>query len=431
MRDNGRAGIMHRVAVGGRSLAAYAPFAGTEIIKEIEALAGPLRGARIAHVSATAEGGGVAELLGTLVPLMRGVGLEADWMVIAGSDPFFQVTKSLHNGLHGMLLELTDEMRRTFLEVNEANAATFPGSSYDFVVVHDPQPAPLRLLRPDDGGSWIWRCHIDLTTANPVFWDYLRPFIQLYDASIFSMPAYVMPDLQMERVAIIPPAVDPLSPKNEPLEEREIRTLIRARGIDPARPLLLQVSRYDPWKDPLGVIDVYRGVRRQLPDVQLVLLGALADDDPEGTEYYRRALAYAGSDPDIHVLLNTGGPHEVNALQRAASVVLQKSLREGFGLTVTEGLWKARPVIGGNAGGIPLQIEDGQTGYLVSTTDECIDRAVKLLHNPTAATEMGRRGRETVRSKFLSTVNLRNYLALFSELRDRHPPLHPRSASPR
>ena len=305
----------------------------------------------------------MAELLGTLVPLMRSAGLEADWMVIAGSDSFFQVTKSLHNGLHGMPLELTDEMRHTFLDVNTMNAATFPADSYDYVVVHDPQPAPLRRLRPDDGGSWIWRCHIDLTAANPVFWDYLRPFIQLYDAAIFSMPAYVMPDLQVERVAIIPPAVDPLSPKNEPLEEREILTLIQARDIDPARPLLLQVSRYDPWKDPLGVIDVYRGVRRQLPDVQLVLLGALADDDPEGTEYYRRALAYAGSDPDIHVLINTGGPHEVNALQRAASVVLQKSLREGFGLTVTEGLWKARPVIGGNVGGIPLQIEDGQTGH--------------------------------------------------------------------
>jgi trehalose synthase len=431
MSDAGPAERMQRVAVGDRSLAAYAPFAGMEIIGEIEALAEPLRGARVAHISATAEGGGVAELLGTLVPLMRSVGLEADWMVIAGSDTFFQATKSLHNGLHGMPLELTEEMRRTFLEVNVANAATFPGDSYDYVVVHDPQPAPLRLLRSDDGGSWIWRCHIDLTAANPVFWDFLRPFLQVYDASIFSMSDYVMPDLHSQHVAIIPPAVDPLSPKNEPLAENEILALTRARGIDPARPLLLQVSRFDPWKDPLGVIDVYRGVRRQFPEVQLVQLGSLADDDPEGTVYYQRALAYAGTDPDIHVLINTGGAREVNALQRLASVVLQKSLREGFGLTVTEGLWKARPVIGGNAGGIPLQIEDGQNGYLVSSVDECIDRAVRLLRNPSAAAEMGRRGKETVRRKFLSTVNLRGYLALFNELRDRHPPLHPRLASPR
>jgi trehalose synthase len=230
------------------------------------------------------------------------------------------------------------------------------------------------------------------------------------------MASYSRPDLAVGRKAIIPPSIDPLSPKNAPLNGLLGSLLIEKAGLDPARPMMVQVSRFDPWKDPLGVVDVYRGVRKRIADLQLVLMGALADDDPEGTEYYQRTLDYAGDDPNIHVLINTGGPLEVNAFQRLATVVLQKSLREGFGLTVTEALWKERPVIGGDVGGIPLQIRDGTSGYLVSSVEECIERAVDILHNPIAAAEMGRRGRETVRRKFLSTVNLRNYLALFYEL---------------
>lgn len=406
---------MRRVPVGDKSLASYAPLAGDDILDEIEALAAPLRGARVAHVSATAVGGGVVELLRALVPLMNSVGLQVDWWVISGSEEFFQVTKSLHNGLHGMPLELTEDMKRTFLQVNADNASTFE-SGYDFVVIHDPQPLAMRRLRPHDTGAWIWRCHIDLTAANPVFWDFVRPFIQDYDAAIFSMASYSRSDLAIGHKAIIPPSIDPLSPKNAPLDELPGSRLIEKTGLDPAQPMMVQVSRFDPWKDPLGVVDVYRGVRRRIGNIQLVLMGALADDDPEGTEYYQRTRDYAGNDPDIHVLINTGGPLEVNAFQRLATVVLQKSLREGFGLTVTEALWKERPVIGGNVGGIPLQIRDGTSGYLVSSVEECIERAVDMLRHPLAAADMGRRGRETVRRKFLSTVNLRNYLALFYEL---------------
>jgi trehalose synthase len=406
---------MRRVPVGDKSLASYALLAGDDILNEIEALAAPLRGARVAHVSATAVGGGVVELLSALVPLMNSVGLQADWWVISGSEEFFQVTKRLHNGLHGMPLQLTEDMKQTFLQVNAANAAAFPGG-YDYVVIHDPQPVAMRRLRPRDTGAWIWRCHIDLTDASPVFWDFVRPFIQDYDAAIFSMASYSRPDLAVGHSAIIPPSIDPLSPKNAPLDKITGSQFIQNAGLDPARPMMVQVSRFDPWKDPLGVVDVYRGLRRRIPDIQLVLMGALADDDPEGTEYYRRTLDYAGTDPDIHVLINTGGPLEVNAFQRLAAVVLQKSIREGFGLTVTEALWKERAVIGGDVGGIPLQIRDGISGYLVSSVEECIERAEDILRHPVAAAEMGIRGRETVRRKFLSTVNLRNYLALFYEL---------------
>jgi trehalose synthase len=315
-----------------------------------------------------------------------------------------------------MPLPLTDDMRRTYLEGNAQNAVSF-SEPCDFAVVHDPQPAPLCRLRRDEGRHWIWRCHIDLTAANPTYWEFIRPYIEAYDAAIFSIPEYAMPDLRVGHVAVIPPAIDPTTPKNAPLHPAEAAALLQARGVDPERPLLLQVSRFDPWKDQLGVIDAYRQVRREIPSVQLVLMGALAGDDPEGTDYFARSLDYAGNDPDIHVLINTGGPLEVNAFQRSAAVVLQKSLREGFGLTVTEGLWKARPVIGSNVGGIPLQIEDGVSGYLVSSVAECASRTVSVLQNPAKAAALGERGQDTVRSKFLSTVYLRNYLALFSELR--------------
>jgi trehalose synthase len=415
MKSESAQAAMRQVELPENSLSGYAPVAGEDMITEIETLAAPLRGARVLHVSATAQGGGVAELLSALVPLMRSVGLDAEWRIISGSPEFFHVTKSLHNGLHGMPLNLTPQMQQTFLEVNAFNATAFPGT-YDFVVVHDPQPLPLRTLLPNDTGTWIWRCHIDMTNANPVFWNFVRPYIEAYDAAIFSMEAYARADLKIRHQAIIPPAIDPYSSKNAPQTVGQSTRLIEKAGVDPARPMLVQVSRFDPWKDPLGVVDVYRGIRRDIDTLQLVLLGALVDDDPEGAEYYRRTIEYAGNDPDIHVLLNTGGPEEVNAFQRLATVVLQKSIREGFGLTVTEALWKERPVIGGNVGGIPLQIQDGETGYLVSSVEECIRRVADVLRHPAAAANMARQGHEKVRLNFLSTANLRNYLELFATL---------------
>jgi trehalose synthase len=408
---------MQRVVVQTKALSDYAPVVGDDVIAELEHLAKPFQGARVLHINATAYGGGVAEMLHTLVPLMRSAGLEAEWRTISGTDDFFNVTKSMHNALQGMDLDLTPGMRAAYLHANVDNAVYFE-DEFDFVVVHDPQPAPLRALRASDPGKWIWRCHIDLTAANPIYWSFLRPFIQDYDAAIFTMPEYVKRDLNIGKIAIVPPAIDPLSPKNAPMSDADARRVVSLYNIDPDRPMLVQVSRFDPWKDPLGVIDVYRAVKKEFPETQLIMAGSMAHDDPEGMEYYQRTKDYAGDDPDVHLLSNLDGVGnvEINAFQREATVVLQKSLREGFGLTISEGLWKSRPVIGGNVGGIPLQIEDGKTGYLVGSVEECIERTLELMRHPKDAAEMGARGREEVRHKFLSTANLRNYLRLFNEL---------------
>jgi trehalose synthase len=390
---------------------------GDEVVAELRQLAQPLRGARVVHISSTAYGGGVAEMLHTLVPLMRDAGLEAEWRIIAGRDDFFAATKSMHNALQGMDLELTPAAKAAYLHANVDNAVYFE-DEFDYVIVHDPQPAPLRMLRAGDRGKWIWRCHIDLTAANPVYWGFLRPFVQMYDAAIFTLPSYVKQDLHVGKIAIVPPAIDPLSPKNAPMSAEDAASIVRMYGVDPERPLLVQVSRFDPWKDPLGVIDVYRAVKREFKDMQLVMVGSMAHDDPEGMEYFQRTKEHADNDPDIHLLSNLDGVGnaEVNAFQNAATIVLQKSLREGFGLTVAEGLWKNKPVIGGDVGGIPLQIEDGRTGYLVSSVEQCTERALDILRHPEQAHALAEQGREHVRHNFLSTANLRNYLRLFNEL---------------
>lgn len=408
---------MRTVPLVEKSLAGYAPIVGDEAIAELRDLAQPFQGARVVHISATAYGGGVAEMLHTLVPLMRDAGLDAEWRVIAGSDAFFAVTKSMHNALQGMDLPLTPAARATYLHANVDNAVDF-ADGFDFVIVHDPQPAALRALRPGDGGRWIWRCHIDLTEANPQYWGFLRPFVEEYDAAIFTLPAFAKQDLRVGKIAIIPPAIDPLSPKNVPMTPEQVKEIVGLYGVDPDRPTLLQVSRFDPWKDPLGVIDVFRAVRQKVPGLQLVMVGSMAHDDPEGMEYFQRTKDYAADDPDIHLLSNLDGVGnvEVNAFQRHASVILQKSLREGFGLTVAEGLWKERPVVGGKVGGIPLQIEDGVTGYLVESVEQCAARVLEILRDPTAASVLAARGRERVRQRFVSTANLRNYLTLFRDL---------------
>ena len=420
---------MQDVVLVEKSLADYEPVVGEDIIAELHGMADPFQGARVLHISSTAYGGGVAEMLHTLIPLMRSAGLDAHWKVISGTDEFFTVTKSMHNALQGMELELTPAMKAAYLHSNVENAVYFE-NDYDFIIVHDPQPAPLRMLRAGDGGKWIWRCHIDLTAANETYWSFLRPYVQAYDAAIFTMPEYVKKDLRIGKVAIVPPAIDPLSPKNAPMSDEDAARIVSLYGMDPERPMLVQVSRFDPWKDPLGVIDVYRSVRQKFPDVQLVMVGSMAHDDPEGMEYYQRTKDYSDGDPDIHLLSNIDGVGnvEVNAIQRMATVVLQKSLREGFGLTISEGLWKGKPVVGGDVGGIPLQIQDGETGYLVNSIEECTKRVLELMRNPARARKMGALGREVVRQNFLSTANLRNYLRLFTDLTQANRARHHRSA---
>lgn len=410
--------MLRTVPVQPIRLEAYQDIVVPELLEEIWELAQALQGARVVHINATAFGGGVAEILQSLVPLMQDVGLEAFWQVIYGDDPFFQVTKACHNGLQGMDIPFTLEMKQTWERYNRLNAEHFQGE-YDFVVIHDPQPAGLRRFTGGKGGRfWIWRCHIDTSDANPAYRDFFLPYVQEYDAAIFTLQDFVFPGLQDPRVIIIPPTIDPLAPKNQPMEPEQAQNLVARFGVDPQRPLLLQVARFDPWKDPLGVIDAYRIVKKEVPDVQLALVGVMAHDDPEGWFYLDRVLRHAGEDFDIHVLHNFHGvgPIEVAAFQTVASVVVQKSTREGFGLAVTEALWKGRPVVGGRVGGIPLQVLEGQTGFLVDSVEQAAERMLYLLQHLEEAQRMGQAGQEHVRRHFLMPRLLRDYLRLFVEL---------------
>jgi trehalose synthase len=317
-----------------------------------------------------------------------------------------------------MDLTLDETARRIFNETSASFAADFSGD-YDFVVVHDPQPAAIRSLRPDASGLWVWRCHIDLSTTNQIIWEFLRPLVEAHDAAIFTLPDYAQKDLEVPIVAFVAPSIDPLSTKNAPLEPAAAAAVVRRFGLDPTRPLLLQVSRFDPWKDPLGVIDAYRTVKREIPDVQLALVGSMASDDPEGWRIYEEVKNHAGDDRDIALLSNLDGvgSPEVNAFQRMSQVVIQKSLREGFGLTVSEALWKEVPVVGGRVGGIPMQIGRDECGRLVSSVDEAAAACLELLRDAELRGRLGAGGHERVRRFFLSTRNLRDYLALFGALR--------------
>jgi trehalose synthase len=416
--------LFDRVPLLEKDLPDYAGAVGVDVVDRILRLAEPLRGARVLHLNATAYGGGVAELLATHVPLLRSVGLDADWQVMQGSDQFFGVTKNVHNALQGADIEWTQEMQKIYLEKVLDNALLFEGE-YDFVVVHDPQPAALLTFLRDRLGSkvkntkWIWRCHIDLTNANAEVWEFFRPFVEAHDASVWTMPEFVPATLDMARVVQAPPCIDPLSVKNLELAMPFCRELAKQYGVDVHRPIVCQVSRFDPWKDPVGVIEAFRIVRERVPDAQLLLAGSMATDDPEGFKVWEDTEAARGGDRDIYLLSNLHqvGSVQVNAFQRIANVVIQKSLREGFGLTVSEALWKGRPVVGGRAGGIKLQIRDGYDGYLVDSIEECAQRTIDLLADPVGADALGAQGREHVRDNFLSTRELEDWLRLFTELR--------------
>jgi trehalose synthase len=410
--------MLQKVEVQSKSLRDYESIVGGDVIERIREAAKPLKGARVLHINATAYGGGVAEILQTLVPLMNDIGLLAEWQVIVGENQFFTVTKCFHNALQGHSIDLTDEDRDIFLRNNETNASLFEGN-YDFVVVHDPQPAALLHYHGREGGKhWIWRCHIDTSTPYLPVRDFLKPYLLEYDAAIYTLEEYVGSGMTFPKLYLIPPSIDPLVEKNKPMEIDEARKIIGRFGIDIKRPLLVQVSRFDPWKDPLGVIDAYRIVKSHIPDVQLALVGSMATDDPEGMVYYAKTLRRSGEDFDIHVLSNLDGVHnrEINAFQTAADVVIQKSTREGFGLVVTEALWKGKPVVGGKVGGIPLQVIDGETGALVTDVEGCARACLFLLQHPNRAHVMGENAREHVRKNFLSTRHLMDYVNMFTEL---------------
>jgi trehalose synthase len=408
--------MLQPVAVGHKSLADYSSIVGRTLIEEIRDLAEPLRGTRVLHLSATAFGGGVSEILYTMVPLMRDVGIDVEWHVIYGREEFFNATKVMHNALQGNPQELTETQWESWRLYNEMNAREL-SRGWDVVVAHDPQPAAMRTLAPEKARHWIWRCHIDLSTPNPATIERLLPYIQTYPDSVFHMQQYVPAGMD-GRIHVVPPAIDPLAPKNMAFSPEDSTYICQQFGIDVDRPLICQVSRFDPWKDPLGVIDAYRIVKQAVPEVQLALVGSMATDDPEGWDFFNATVAHADGDPDIHILnnFNNVGAIEVNAFQSHADVLVQKSTREGFGLTVSEAIWKARPFIGGDVGGIPLQVEDGISGYLVSSVEQCAARAGQVLADPGLGRRLGLAGKEHIRKQFLMPRLLRDWLQIFTEL---------------
>ncbi len=410
--------MLQPVAVGNKTLADYTHICGRELIAEIRELAEPLQGDRVVHISATAFGGGVSEILYTLVPLMRDVGLDCEWQVIYGREEFFNATKLMHNALQGAPQDLDEEQWATWRQYNEMNARELSGG-WDVCLVHDPQPAALFGLVPEKAKGWVWRCHIDLSTPNAQTIAQLLPYIEDYPQSLFHMAEYVPPGMS-GHVNVVPPAIDPLTPKNMALSPEDGAFVCGQFGIDVDRPLMCQVSRFDPWKDPLGVIDAYRIVKRVAARAAARAgrldgqrrpggLGLLQRDDRA-----RRRRPGHSHPQQLQQRRRDRGQRLPVALRRA----VQKSTREGFGLTVSEAIWKARPFIGGNVGGIPLQIEDGVTGFLVSSAEECAERALEVLKDPALGKFLGRRGKEHVRTHFLTPRYLRDYLRIFTRAED-------------
>jgi trehalose synthase len=390
----------------------YEPIIGKAAIDELHFLAQPLLGKTVKMVNSTAVGGGVAEILNRLIPLMNELEVHTKWEVITGGNDFFEITKGFHNALHGGEFNVTKEILDLFLMYNEQNRQRMEFSE-DLFVIHDPQPVGLVRSRGEHG-RWVWRCHIDLSNPHPQVWNFLQPFVEQYDAAIFSSPAFT-------RQLAIPqylfyPCIDPLSEKNKPVEETFVQKVCENFGIDRSRPVLTQISRFDRLKDPVGVVQAYKLARKYV-DCQLVLAGGGASDDPEGAAVLAEVMEAAGDDPDIIILnLPPWSALEINALQQASTIIIQKSLKEGFGLTVTEALWKGKPAIAGAVGGIPTQVIHKLTGMLVHSVEGCAYQIRYLLTHPDFARQLGKNGREHVKENFLMTTNLRRWLVLFEIL---------------
>jgi len=391
-------------------LADYEPIIGKPQLDELHFLARSVRGKTVKMVNSTSMGGGVAEMLNRLIPLLNELEVHTKWDVITGGNDFFEITKGFHNALHGGEYVLTKEAREIFMMYNEQNRQRMQFVE-DLFVIHDPQPAGLIRARERNRGRWIWRCHIDLSNPHPDVWGFLRPMIEEYDAAIFSSP-------QFARQLGIPqylfyPCIDPLSEKNKELDEAYIQKVCDDFGIDRSRPIVTQISRFDRLKDPVGVIQAYQLAKKYV-DCQLVLAGGGASDDPEGAVVLKEVMDVAGDDPDVIILnLPPWSALEINALQRASTIVVQKSLKEGFGLTVTEALWKGKPTIAGAVGGIPTQVIHKLTGVLVHSVEGCAYQIRYLLTHPEFAKELGKNGREHVKENFLMTTNVKRWLLLF------------------
>jgi trehalose synthase len=398
-------------------LQAYADIAGQDVVNHLHQLAQRLQGSRVVHVNSTRTGGGVAEILNKMVPFMKELGIEASWETITGDGDFFGTTKSFHNAMQGDHVEINESRLKRYEQINAQNASKLSESlrGADLVFVHDPQPVALIDSIPKRAGKWIWRCHIDVSKPYRPVWKYLRRFAASYDASIFSLSTFAQP--LPHPIYLIPPSIDPLHEKNVEMSSKEVRAICRQYSIDPNKPLIVQVSRFDRFKDPLGVIRAYQLAKKSVPSLQLVLAGGTADDDPEGELVLQEVQEAVADDQDIHVLdLPRDAHRTINALQRAADIVLQKSIKEGFGLTVTEAMWKYKPVVGGDTGGIRIQVINHHTGFLACTPEGAALRIRYLLYHRDKLEEMGQKARRFVRDNFLITRHLREYLTLMLAL---------------
>ncbi len=410
--------VIEQVHIGEADLQPYYGLLDQESAMELERLARRLSGLKVAHLNATSMGGGVAEILRSLVPMMNAMGIDTKWFYITGDPEFFQVTKHIHNSLQGGAWQFDGRAHDVFLCTNRRIAEVLGALDVDLWIVHDPQPCPvsagMRAFR-----QAIWHCHIDSSSPNRAVWNYFQRYLSGYDRLVFCLPEYVNGSVPREQVRFVRPAIDPLTVKNRPLTLEKAKATLSSLGLAPDRPLVTQVARFDPWKDPLGVIDAYRLAKQHIPRLQLALVGVIeAQDDPEAPAILAQVKRHAGADPDIHLFSDPQqvGQHEVNAFQTASSVVLQKSLREGFGLTVAEAMWKGNAVIGGDCGGIRIQIKNGVNGFLAASPQECANRIVQLLQDPTLKEHVGRSARESTRTQFLITRFLTDYLQLIEEV---------------
>ena len=407
---------MKQVAVEDLSVDDYESIVGSEVIEELRELAHALRDKRVVHVNATPVGGGVAEILKSEIPLLRSLGIDAQWWALEAGDDFFTITKKMHNGLQSAETDISEEEWDLYFDQQERNARDLPEA--DLVIIHDPQPMALGRCATERADAWIWRLHVDSSSPNAALWERLAALLAPYTLAIFTLEKFAPPDVPAAKRRIIAPAIDPRTSKNRPLPYSHAIARLRALGLDPGRPLVSQIARLDVWKDPWGVIDAYRTMKSEAPGLQLALLGVIAaQDDPEAHGVYAQVRDYARADPDIHIYVDPDviGESEVSAVQTLSQVVFQKSTHEGFGLSVSEALWKATPVVGGRAGGIPLQIQPGIGGYLVDSPQEAAVRALDLLNDPPRARVLGAHGRLHVLDNFLITRLIREELELYRE----------------
>jgi len=411
--------MLHKISLGIADINKYRMVEERATIDEIVKLGEELRGLRLCHINSTPFGGGVAELLVSYIPLLRSVGIKADWQVIRGDRQFFTITKSLHNALQGARYkEISQEKTRTAYQNNNHTNAHHLDQNYDVFIVNDPQPAALRHYLPESKAKWIWRCHVDSSNPDKEVWDFLRHYVEEYDAAVFTAKEFIPQDLKVAKITTMTPAIDAYSSKNMFIKKYVCRELIENLGFDRNSRLITQVSRFDRWKDPFGTMRAYQLAKEKMPELQLAMVGSFAPDDPESWDMHAAISTEANKDDDIFVFSNlTGvGNMEVNAFQRASDLIIQKSIREGFGLVVAEALWKETPVIAGNAGGIPLQMTGNLANYLVESVEECAEKIVYLLQNPEVSQKLGREGREIIRQDFLMPRLMRDELNLIKEL---------------